>query len=111
MKGPCGLKHQRIDRIDEAVWRKVTDVLLDEKLLAEACQLSLKPKGVDWGSQLKSAERTLKRLETVERDVLQRNRRGQLSSNALDHELGEIKNERELATVHERDGRGVAAAA
>lgn len=94
---PCGNKNHKIMDVDAAVWAKVVEVLRDPQLLAEACALADAPTGVDWVKQAEGAERTLQNLVKVERDMLARNRRGQLSSAALDHELGEINRERELA--------------
>lgn len=97
MDGPCGNKHHKTDVVDAAVWAKLSEVLSQPALLADACALGVQPKGVDWTAQAAGARRTLGKLEKLEGETLRRHRRGLLSSSACDRELGEIAKERQLS--------------
>lgn len=98
LEGPCGNKHHRVDLVDELVWERVSSLLADTDLLAEACALgeSDDKRGVDWEAQLRAFDRKLRDLVGHESEVLARRRRGLLSSAACDRELGEIARERGL---------------
>jgi hypothetical protein len=96
MDGPCGNRHHRVDVVDTAVWNKLTTVLRNPALLAEACSLGSGAEGVDWASQAEGARRKLAELARLEAETLKRHRRGLVSAAALDRELEEIARERKL---------------
>lgn len=106
LDGPCGQRHHKVDVVDAAVWSKLSEVLSQPALLADACALGAQPKGVDWKVQADNARRTLTKLEKLEGEALRRQRRGLLSSAACDRELGEIAKERQLTERNLRLAEG-----
>jgi len=95
----CTLPHLRVEEVDVRIWKALRDLLEQPELLEEAgAERASRAAGDsrDWRKDVAGYEARLERLGRVEQAILARFRKGLVSEQAMDAELGASARERAM---------------
>ena len=95
----CSLPMKRADDLDEQLWSTLSQALMRPDLLEKVLAASDEDEsreGVDWAKDLQEFTRKLNRLDQTDGVILERFRRGLISSTTMDRHLDSSSRERAL---------------